>query len=95
MASATPAVTPEPPRLLRWRTRIPVLVERLDGLELAMVRIPAGAFVLGQTPITQAQWRTEGVPLLRVKSFHGPGRLCGGGLGAERSRRALLAEKPA
>ncbi|MFN7227844.1 MAG: formylglycine-generating enzyme family protein, partial [Synechococcaceae cyanobacterium] len=75
-----------PPRLqlLRWRSRTEVFHERLDGLELAMVRIPAGSFVmgsppeeperqesegpqhrvelgeflLGRTPITQAQWRT-------------------------------------
>lgn len=47
MASATPAVTPEPPRLQSWRSNLTVLVERLDGFELAMVRIPAGAFVMG------------------------------------------------
>jgi formylglycine-generating enzyme required for sulfatase activity len=74
-----------PPRLqlLRWRSRTEVFHERLDGLKLAMVRIPAGSFVmgsppeeperqesegpqhrvelgeflLGRTPITQAQWR--------------------------------------
>jgi len=81
MASASPPA----PRLqvLRWQSRTQVFRERLDGLELAMVRIPAGSFVMGsppeeperrenegpqqrvelgeflmgQTPITQAQWR--------------------------------------
>jgi formylglycine-generating enzyme required for sulfatase activity len=81
MASASPPA----PRLqvLRWQSRTQVFRERLDGLELAMVRIPAGAFLMGsppeeperqesegpqhrveleeflmgQTPITQAQWR--------------------------------------
>jgi formylglycine-generating enzyme required for sulfatase activity len=77
--------SPPAPRLqvLRWQSRTQVFHERLDGLELAMVRIPAGSFVMGsppeeserqesegpqhrveleeflmgQTPITQAQWR--------------------------------------
>ena len=77
--------SPPAPRLqvLRWQSRTQVFRERLDGLELAMVRIPAGAFLMGsppeeperqesegpqhrveleeflmgQTPITQAQWR--------------------------------------
>ncbi|MFM9103010.1 MAG: formylglycine-generating enzyme family protein, partial [Cyanobium sp.] len=81
MASASPPA----PRLqvLRWQSRTQVFRERLDGLELAMVRIPAGSFVMGsppeeperrdsedpqhpvelgefligQTLITQAQWR--------------------------------------
>jgi formylglycine-generating enzyme required for sulfatase activity len=69
---------------LRWQSRTEMFLERLAGLELAMVRIPAGTFVmgsppdelerrdnegpqrqvalgeflLGRTPITQAQWRT-------------------------------------
>ena len=81
MASASP---PAPSlQVLRWQNRTQVFRERLDGLELAMVRIPAGAFLMGspteetersddegpqhrvelgeflmgQTPITQAQWR--------------------------------------
>ena len=81
MASASP---PAPLlQVLRWQSRTQVFHERLDGLELAMVRIPAGAFLMGsppeeperldsegpqhpvelgeyligQTPITQAQWR--------------------------------------
>ena len=77
--------SPTAPRLqvLRWQSRTQVFREQLDGLELAMVRIPAGVFVMGsppeeperlkregpqhrveleeflmgQTPITQAQWR--------------------------------------
>jgi len=70
-------------QLLRWRSRTQVFVERAEGLELPMVRIPAGSFVMGspqaeperrelegpqhevrlgeflmgRTPITQAQWR--------------------------------------
>jgi formylglycine-generating enzyme required for sulfatase activity len=52
------AATPPPGlQLLRWRSRTEVFHERVDGLELAMVRIPAGEFLMGQTPITQAQWR--------------------------------------
>jgi formylglycine-generating enzyme required for sulfatase activity len=89
MASASPpaaaasAAQPQPLQLLRWQSRSQVFRERIDGLELAMVRIPAGSFVigsppgelergesesqqrlelgeflLGRTPITQAQWRT-------------------------------------
>jgi formylglycine-generating enzyme required for sulfatase activity len=81
---ASPAQPPAPPlQLLRWQSRTQVFREKRDGLELAMVRIPAGSFVmgsppqeldcgedeapqhrvelgeflLGQTPITQAQWR--------------------------------------
>jgi formylglycine-generating enzyme required for sulfatase activity len=81
---ASPATTPNPsPQLLRWRGRTEVFMERCEGLELAMVRIPAGEFemgsppeeaersedegprrrvtlgefLLGRTPITQAQWR--------------------------------------
>ncbi|MFM7642491.1 MAG: SUMF1/EgtB/PvdO family nonheme iron enzyme [Cyanobium sp.] len=81
--SASPAPG-APLQLLRWRGRTRVFVERIDGLELPMVRIPAGRFamgspegeegrsksegplhevrlgefLLGQTPITQGQWRT-------------------------------------
>ena len=90
MAAPT-AASPPGLQLLRWRSRTAVFHERLDGLELAMVRIPAGSFVmgsppeeperqenegpqhrvelgeflLGRTPITQAQWRTvaEWAPL--------------------------------
>ena len=91
MASASPPASPSSPaqppapplQLLRWTSRTQVFREKRDGLELAMVRIPAGSFVmgsppqelerredegpqhevelgeylLGQTPITQAQWR--------------------------------------
>jgi formylglycine-generating enzyme required for sulfatase activity len=72
------------PTLVRWSGRTQAFVERKDGLVLTLLRIPAGAFVmgspagelerlesegpqhrvrleeflLGQTPITQAQWRT-------------------------------------
>ena len=81
MASASP---PAPPlQVLRWTSRTRVFREKHDGLELAMLLIPAGSFVmgsppqeqerndregpqhrvelgeflLGRTPITQAQWR--------------------------------------
>ena len=83
-----------PLQTLRWQVRTQVFVERLDehldGVELPLVRIPAGEFVMGspphepersedegpqhrvqlseflmgRTPITQAQWRVvmEGNP---------------------------------
>ena len=83
-----------PLQTLRWQGRTQVFVERLDehldGVELPLVRIPAGEFVMGspphepersedegpqhrvqlseflmgRTPITQAQWRVvmEGNP---------------------------------
>jgi formylglycine-generating enzyme required for sulfatase activity len=35
------------PTLLRWRGRTQAFMERIDGLTLTMVRIPAGAFVMG------------------------------------------------
>jgi formylglycine-generating enzyme required for sulfatase activity len=80
---AAPPSTATSLQLLRWRSRTQVFVERADGLELAMVRIPSGSFVMGspegeaqhqeregpqhqvqlgeflmgRTPITQAQWR--------------------------------------
>jgi len=80
---ATSAPGPVASQLLRWRGRTQVFVERVDGLELPMARIPAGSFwmgspdgeegrseaegpvhqvrlgefLMGQTPITQAQWR--------------------------------------
>jgi formylglycine-generating enzyme required for sulfatase activity len=56
--------------LLSWRSRTQVFLERLNDLELPMVRIPAGSFLMGsqhevtlaefligRTTITQAQWR--------------------------------------
>lgn len=76
-----PPAAPVP--LLRWRVPTQVLVERTGGLELPMVRIPAGTslmgspegeegrndtegpvhrvrlgeYLMGRTPVTQAQWR--------------------------------------
>ena len=85
----------EPLQILRWRSRSQAFVEKIDGLELTMLKIPAGSFLMGspegeegndgeegkageegpsrdegpqhrvelaefligQTPITQAQWR--------------------------------------
>ena len=81
MASASPPAAPL--QVLRWTSRTQVFREKRDGLELAMLLIPAGSFVmgsppqeqerddregpqhrvelgeflLGRTPITQAQWR--------------------------------------
>jgi formylglycine-generating enzyme required for sulfatase activity len=125
MASASPPAAaasaaqpqPHPLQLLRWQSRSQVFRERIDGLELAMVRIPAGSFVmgsppgelergesesqqrlelgeflLGRTPITQAQWRTVAQwkpaagerwqrELVPAPSFFQPGAK--GGLGLE------------
>jgi formylglycine-generating enzyme required for sulfatase activity len=89
MASASPPASPASPaqpqrlQLLRWQSRTQVFRERLVGLELELLRIPAGSFLIGsppgelergesesqqrlelgeflmgRTPITQAQWRT-------------------------------------
>ena len=35
------------PQLLRWQGRTQAFVERCDGLQLTMVRIPAGGFLMG------------------------------------------------
>ena len=73
----------EPLQILSWSSRSQAFVEQIDGLELTMLKIPAGSFLMGspegehgridaegpqhrveigeflmgQTPITQAQWR--------------------------------------
>jgi formylglycine-generating enzyme required for sulfatase activity len=73
----------EPLQILRWYSHSQAFVEKIDGLELTMLKIPAGSFLMGspeaeegrsddegpqrrvelaeflmgQTPITQAQWR--------------------------------------
>jgi formylglycine-generating enzyme required for sulfatase activity len=44
---AAPPSTATYLQLLRWRSRTQVFVERAEGLELPMVRIPAGSFVMG------------------------------------------------
>jgi len=44
---AAPPSTATSLQLLRWRSRTQVFVERAEGLELPMVRIPAGSFVMG------------------------------------------------
>jgi formylglycine-generating enzyme required for sulfatase activity len=61
-----------PWQVWRWPSRTKAFVERAGGLELTLMRIPAGSFLLGgigghrlslgefligQVPITQAQWR--------------------------------------
>jgi hypothetical protein len=43
-AVSTPA---EPWRVLRWRSRNQAFVERVDGLELVLMRIPAGSLLMG------------------------------------------------
>jgi formylglycine-generating enzyme required for sulfatase activity len=57
--SASPAPV-EPLRLLRWRGRTQVFVERVDGLELPMVRIPAGRFWMGSPEGEEGRSETEG-----------------------------------
>ncbi|MFM7454059.1 MAG: formylglycine-generating enzyme family protein, partial [Cyanobium sp.] len=58
MASASPP----PPLLqvLRWQSRTQVFREQLDGLGLAMVRIPAGSFVMGSPPEEPERLDSEG-----------------------------------
>lgn len=71
IASVAPTA-PEPWRVLRWPSRTQAFVERVGGLELTLMRIPAGSFLfggaggqplslgeflIGQAPVTQAQWR--------------------------------------
>ena len=48
----------QPLRLLRWRSRTQAFVERLDGLELTMLRIPAGRFLMG-SPEEEMERRSE------------------------------------
>lgn len=71
ITSATPKA-PGPWQVWRWPSRTQAFVERVGGLELTLIRIPAGSFplgglggnrlslgefLIGQVPITQAQWR--------------------------------------
>ena len=44
---AAPPSTATSLQLLRWRSRTQGFVERVEGLELPVVRIPAGRFVMG------------------------------------------------
>jgi formylglycine-generating enzyme required for sulfatase activity len=46
-ATGPAAPTPASLQLLHWRSSTQVFVERAEGLELPMVRIPAGSFVMG------------------------------------------------
>ena len=43
---ATPS-SRQPLRLLRWRSRTQAFIERVDGIELTMLSIPAGSFTMG------------------------------------------------
>ena len=37
----------EPLQIMSWRSRSQAFVERIDGLELTMLKIPAGSFLMG------------------------------------------------
>jgi formylglycine-generating enzyme required for sulfatase activity len=64
MASASP---PAPPlQVLRWTSRTQVFFEKRDGLELAMLLIPAGSFEMGSPPQEQERADREG-PQHRVE----------------------------
>jgi hypothetical protein len=81
---------------------VPPAPERANGLRERCDRDRSGrqplVLWIGDYPANHrgegAALKAEGVTLLRAQSFHMPVRLCGGGLSAERSRRALLAKKP-
>lgn len=55
-----------PLQTLRWQGRTQVFVERLDGVELPLVRIPAGEFVMGSPPHEPERCEDEG-PQHRVQ----------------------------
>jgi formylglycine-generating enzyme required for sulfatase activity len=63
MAPGKRSVSPAPGaplQLLRWRGRTQVFVERIDGLELPMVRIPAGSFWMGSPEGEEGRSEAEG-----------------------------------
>ena len=49
-------------RLLRWRSRTQAFVERVDGLELTMLRIPSGSFMMGSPEDEPGRDPDEGPP---------------------------------
>jgi formylglycine-generating enzyme required for sulfatase activity len=52
--------TRQPLRLLRWRSRTQAFVERVDGLELTMLRIPSGSFMMGSPEEEMGRKSVEG-----------------------------------
>ncbi len=56
-ASPAPAVTPQ---ILRWSRTTEVYWEKLDGLALPLLRIPAGRFLMGSPPTEPERSREEG-----------------------------------
>ncbi|MFM7235474.1 MAG: hypothetical protein ACKOYK_01665, partial [Cyanobium sp.] len=63
-APPSPATGSPPPaaslQLLRWRGRTQVFVERIAGLELPMVRIPAGRYWMGSPEGEEGRNDSEG-----------------------------------
>ncbi|MFN9072111.1 MAG: hypothetical protein ACK5WI_14705, partial [Cyanobacteriota bacterium] len=63
MAPGKRSVSPAPGaplQLLRWRGRTQVFVERIDGLALPMMRIPAGTFWMGSPEGEEGRRESEG-----------------------------------
>lgn len=58
---ASPAAPPSL-QLLRWRSRAPLFMERTGGLELPMLRIPAGRFLMGSPPEEEGRNDDEDTP---------------------------------
>ena len=52
-------------REVRWRSRTQVFVERIGGLELPLVRIPAGHFWMGSPAEEPERLDSEGLRLLQ------------------------------
>jgi formylglycine-generating enzyme required for sulfatase activity len=73
MASAAPSPFPSeavPWQVLHWRGRTQVFTERVDGLTLPMVRIPAGSFRMGSPPEEEGRLDREGpVHTVRLEEF--------------------------
>ncbi|MEB3266272.1 MAG: formylglycine-generating enzyme family protein [Cyanobacteriota bacterium] len=58
---ASPAAPPSL-QLLRWRSRAQVFHERIAGLDLPMLRIPAGRFLMGSPLEEEGRSDDEGTP---------------------------------
>ncbi|MFN9629345.1 MAG: formylglycine-generating enzyme family protein [Cyanobacteriota bacterium] len=73
MASVAPSPSPSeavPWQVLHWRGRTQVFTERVDGLTLPMVRIPAGSFRMGSPPEEEGRSASEGpVHTVRLEEF--------------------------
>ena len=61
IGSPTPPAA-EPLRLLRWRSRTLAFVEKVDGLGLTMLRIPAGSFLMGSPTEEPERYDERGPP---------------------------------